>query len=159
MRGWLIAGIAVATTGLVGCSTSPISYVALSPQPQADVFTCVNREFNELGYTVSQANKEAGFIAGDRQTSGMGTALLTGKQYHDVLSVTIYDDGKGGQKVRATAGQSTENAISFGAASKTGGKPSDSGIRDAKALLKACTTGGVTQQASATAWIGEALAS
>lgn len=146
MRKALVVGATLA--GLAGCNTAPISYLATSPQPEDATYACVLRKVNELGYTIQNTNKEAGFVAGEKQTSGLGTAILTGRQYHDILTVSIFDDGKGGKTVRATTGQSNESAFNFGAASKTGQKPSNTGKKDAKEVLSACTQGAVTEQAS-----------
>ena len=59
---------AISMVALVDCSSSPISYFASSPIPQDGLYTCALRKVNELGYTVTNTNKEAGFITAERQT-------------------------------------------------------------------------------------------
>lgn len=131
------------------CKTAPISYFAVTPQPAADAYTCALRKINELGYTISNTNKEAGFITGDKQTSGLGTRLLSGSQYTSVLTVSIFDaPSTVGRRMRVTAAQVRERSNLF-TTSKNAEKPSDVGISDAKTVLEACTEGGITRQASA----------
>lgn len=132
------------------CKTAPISYFAATPQPAGDAYTCALRKLNELGYTISNTNKEAGFITGDKQTSGLGTRLFTGSQYTSVLTVSIFDaPSTEGRRIRVTAAQVRERSNLF-ATSKNAEKPSDVGIADANAVLEACTQGDITRQARAT---------
>jgi RNA 3'-terminal phosphate cyclase len=116
------------------------------------------RKINELGYTVTNTNKEAGFITAEKQTSGLGTALLTGRKYQDQLTVAIFDDtATNGRKLRVTAAQATENALAFGNASKTGVAPSNSGKADAQAVLSACSEGSAASQQTAMLFMVDAF--
>lgn len=144
------AGILLSFTALLGaCSTAPLSYVSATPRPLEDAYACSLRKLNELGYTVSNTNREAGFISGTKQTSGLGTQILTGSQYHDQLTVSIFDSENGGRQIRATAGRVDRNTSILGT-STTGVAPTPAGIADADALLKACGDGTVTKQGDAT---------
>jgi hypothetical protein len=135
-----------------------MSYFASSPTPQDGLYTCALRKVNELGYTVTNTNKDAGFITAEHQTSsGLGEAL-SGRKYHDVLTVSIFDEATGGtRRLRVTAAQTQQTAQLFGRASETGIAPSDKAKADANALLAACAPGStITQQASAREYTTEA---
>jgi hypothetical protein len=127
---------------LVACTpTSPISYLANTPTPQDATYTCALRKVNELGYTVVNTDRQAGFINATKQTSGMAMAVLANAKYNDVLTVSIYDATDGDARtLRVTAGQTQERAMGFGAGagSATGVAPSQSGIADAKSVLATC---------------------
>ncbi len=128
------------------CRTAPISYLSLTPRPLDDAYACSLRKVNELGYTVSNTSKEAGFITGTKQTSGLGTKLLTGSEYHDQLTVSIFDaPNAGGRTIRVTAGRADRRSNLFGTSTQAV-KPSKAGTSDANALLAACGQGAVTQQ-------------
>ena len=127
------------------CATAPISYTSATPRPLDDAYTCALRKINELGYTVSNASKDAGFIAGTKQTSGLGTQILTGSQYHDQLTISIFESGDGARTIRATAGRVDQKTSLFGT-SATGVAPTDKGTGDANAVLTACGNGAVTKQ-------------
>lgn len=130
----------------MACNAGPVSYLVATPAPSETAYACALRKLNELGYTVTNANKEAGFIAGDKQTSGIGTQLLTGQQYHDQLTVSIFDAAAGaGRKIRATSGKIAQSSNIFGSSQK-GVAPSDKGKADANDLLLACGTGPVSKQ-------------
>jgi hypothetical protein len=140
--------IAVVAVVVSACSTAPISFLSMTPSPADAAFSCALRQINTMNYTVTNTNKEAGFIAAEKQTSGLGTALLTGRKYGSSLTVSVFEGADGQRNLRVTAGQSTEKAALFGAASKSTGKPSAQGIADAKALLSACGQGEIRQQTS-----------
>lgn len=152
---------ALLAVALAGCATAPLSYVSTTPQPQATAFACAVRKINSLGYTVTNASKDAGFISAEKQTSGLGTTLLTGKKYQSAITVAVFDGDQGRTQLRVTAGQGEENAVGFGrgAGSKTTGKPSAQGIADAKAILSACGTGEIQEQTSSNIYVGDVLAS
>lgn len=135
-------------TSAAGCATGPKSFLANTPDPQDGAYTCALREMNRLGYTVRDADRDAGFVTGQKQTSGLGTALLTGKNFHDVLTVSIFDSGDSDERtIRVTAAQMQENAIAFGSASQTGTSPSSSGKADAQTILMNCAQGTISEQA------------
>lgn len=140
----------VAALLLAGCKTTPVSYFAITPQPIGDAYSCALRKVNELGYTVTNTNREAGFITADKQTTGTMTKLFTGSEYHDVITVSVFDDpATGGRKIRVTAASSNEQSSLLGT-SKNNIAPSDKGQTDANALLTACGQGPITKQARAT---------
>jgi hypothetical protein len=133
----------------VACGKSgPISFLATTPSPAPDAYTCSLRKINELGYTVTNTNREAGFITGEKSTTGTFTRAMTGSQYASILTVSIFDDAAA-RKIRVSAGQSRERSNLF-TTSKSTEPPSDVGVADAKALLNACGQGEITQQARAT---------
>jgi hypothetical protein len=97
------------------------------------------RQLNILGYTVEGGDRETGFVRARKQTSGLGTALLTGKNYHDVLTAAVFEDPTSGQTtLRITAARAEENAIGMFGGNERGIAPSDAGKADANALLREC---------------------
>ncbi len=147
LRAWRAALVAVIATG---CATGPVSFVSLTPRLAGDTYSCALRKVNELGYTVSNTNKDAGFITGTKQTSGLGTMILTGSQFHDQLTVSIFDaPGGNGRSIRATAGRVDQKSNVFGTSS-TATAPTTAGKADANALLRACSDGTITQQGDGT---------
>lgn len=158
MKSTRLAAAGLSLVALVGCSTSPISYFASSPTPQAGLYTCALRKVNELGYTVTNTNREAGFITAEHQTSsGFGEAL-TGRKYHDILTISIFDEASGAsRRIRVTAAQTQQTAVLFGRASETGIAPTDKAKADANAILSECAPGGkISQQSSARQYTTEA---
>jgi hypothetical protein len=131
----------------IGCGGTPVSYFSLTPQPSADAYTCAIRKVNELGYTVTNTNKDAGFITADKQMTGAMHKVLLGSEEHDQLTVSIFDDPATQQrKLRVTAAATTASSNLFG--TKTSAKsPSDAAMADANALLSACAEGPITKQA------------
>ena len=137
----LTPGIAVVLL-ITACSYAPQSYSVATPSPQADTYSCTMRQVNALGYTVANADRDAGLIVASKQTSGLGTAIFTGKEYHDQLSVVVFEADANRTSIRVTAATSTQNAINFGAASNSNAKPSDKVKQDAQTLLQACAPDG-----------------
>jgi hypothetical protein len=145
MRNGYLLVSAIAWT-LAACANGPISYLAATPQSSADAYSCAVRKVNELGYTITNTNKDAGFVTGTKQTSGLGTQFLTGSQYHDQLTISVFDQPNSPERqMRATTGRIDQRASLFGT-STTGVKPSSIGISDANAVLMACGKGTITQQ-------------
>ncbi len=133
------------------CSSAPISYMATTAAPEASAYECALRKINELGYTVTNADKGAGLILADHQTSSGVGEFMSGKKYRDVLTVSIFDaaDSAAGRNLRVTASQSTEATWAlFGNASKSQTAPSESGKADAAALLHACAPGAAVHEVS-----------
>lgn len=139
---------------LAGCATAPISFISTTPRAPDDAYTCSLRKLNELGYTVTNTSREAGFVTGTKQTSGLGTKLFTGSEYHDQLTISIFDEGSGARKIRATAGRVDRKSNVFGT-QVSSIKPSDKGMSDASAVLVACGSGDVVKQGEAS-YEGEA---
>lgn len=130
---------------LCSCATGPVSYLSATPKTLDDAYSCALAKVNELGYTITNTNKDAGFIAGTKQTSGLGTKLLTGSEYHDQLTVSIFNQANGGRTMRATAGRVDQRASLLGTSTNTV-KPSAAGIADANDVLLACGEGAVSKQ-------------
>jgi hypothetical protein len=63
-----------ATLVILGaCAGAPRSFVAPTPRETGDAYASALSKVNELGYTVTNTSKEAGFIQATKQTSGFGT--------------------------------------------------------------------------------------
>lgn len=41
--------------------------------------------FSDLGFQIVNADREAGFVTAEKQTSGVATAVLTGNNHYDHL--------------------------------------------------------------------------
>ena len=124
---------------LVGCSTSPLSYSGVTPRSASDGYTCAMQQMNGLGYTVEDADRDAGFIRGTKPTSGLGTAIFFGKKYHDLMTVVVFDGVEGTTTMRVTAGQVEESGVLIPLMGNTTvKKPTDDGIADAHELLAQC---------------------
>src|SRR4029079_8412025 len=96
------------------------------------------RRINELGYNITNVNKEARFITADKQTTGKAFKLWTGAEFHDQLTVSIFgDSASGGRKMRVTAASVSRQSNLFGTSTE-GKPPSDEGKRNANDLLIAC---------------------
>lgn len=141
MRSTFLVGAVAAL--MAGCATSPESFVSPSPRPHADAYSCAVRKINELGYTMTGGDRDAGFASAEKQTSGLGTQLLSGRKYFDQIVVSIFDgDGSGSTTIRVTAGQGESTAGLFAKSSRSDmNKPSDSGRAAAQEIIGAC--GGV----------------
>lgn len=130
---------ALALIGLMGCATAPISYQGLVPPGAPDSFTCAVQQLNVLGYTMEDADRDAGFGRARKQRTGAGTAILTGSNYHDVITFSVFEDPSTGTKtLRVTAAQVAETAFGFGAGNETGVAPSEVGKNDATRILDNC---------------------
>jgi hypothetical protein len=102
-----------------------------------------------LGFTIEGADKDAGFIRASKQSSGLGTALLVGKKYHDQLTVSIFEALEGQNTIRVTAAQAEQSAFGLGNMTKSeGNQPSDSGRQAARDILQRCGEGPITHQQS-----------
>ena len=106
-----IVGLTLAL--LAGCVHGPTSYRSLTPATGEVAYDCALRRVNELGYTVTETNKEAGFIVGDKQTSGW-TEYITGRRHFDRLTVSIFDADSAWRTVRVTAASMQERTRLFG---------------------------------------------
>ena len=61
MRRALLAFVVITAA----CGGKPVSFIALAPQPAQTSYDCALRKVNELQYTVTNENREAGFIQAD----------------------------------------------------------------------------------------------
>jgi type IV pilus biogenesis protein CpaD/CtpE len=139
----LVKALALVSSVLLleACSSAPVSFSSTTPQPLETAYGCALRKVNELGYTVTNTNKDGGFINAEKQTSSGLGEFLTSKKYHDVLTVAIFDDGKGGRTMRVTAAGSEQSSGLFSSASKGDKAPSNGGKADANTILSACAQG------------------
>ncbi len=77
--------------------SGPVAYVAPAPATGEGAFACAYRTINEMGFTVTNADRDAGFIAAEKY-------VRSGVTYHDALSVAIFQaTGASGQTLRVTA--------------------------------------------------------
>lgn len=134
---------------LTGCSTAPVSYYGVAPPGKDDAYECAVAQLNIMGYTIEDGNRDAGFVRGRKQTSGLGAQILTGSAYHDVLTATAFDNpGTGETNLRVVAARVADRDISVAGGlsldddEPAGGvdaiAPSDSGKADARVLLVGC---------------------
>ncbi|MDE2982507.1 MAG: hypothetical protein OXU74_15060 [Gemmatimonadota bacterium] len=132
---------------LTGCSTAPVSFHGVAPPGKDDAYECAVAQLNILGYTIEDGNKDTGFVRGRKQTSGLGTQLLTGNAYHDILTATAFDNpGTGETNLRVVASRVADHDISIlgGLSDEQPAEgvetiaPSDSGKADARVLLAGC---------------------
>lgn len=137
-RGLLSISLGLALAA-VGCSTAPVSVQGIAPRSPSDAFACAMNQLNALDYTVADADREAGFIRGRKQTSGLATTILTGSNYHDVLTVAVFEDQTTDQTaVRVTAARIEEDAEGLASGSETGVAPSDSAEAEANRIVSIC---------------------
>ena len=148
MRRMFLPFLAVPLAGCLHMSGVPISFTAPTPQTSADAYSCALRKVNELGYTITNANKEAGFITADKVTSSVAERLITSSDVYDRLTVSIFDapDGKG-RTIRATSAK-TQVSTEAGNIPPRPINPSNQGMADAQGLLLACGSGPVVRQDS-----------
>ena len=141
------AALSVSTITVVACGGTPISFASVTPQPAADAYACALSKVNELGYTVTNTNKEAGFITADKQKTGALAKALLGSEDHDQLTISVFNDGTTGKrKVRVTAAATSAQSNLFG--TKTSAKsPSEEAVADANTLLTACSEGPISRSA------------
>jgi len=134
--------------GCLHMTGAPISFTAPTPQTTADAYSCALRKVNELGYTITNANKDAGFITADKITSSVAEQLFTSSQLNDRLTVSIFDaaDGKG-RTIRATSAKTQVSTAASNIPPRPI-RPSGEGMADAQGLLLACGSGPVVRQDS-----------
>jgi len=132
---------------LIACGGTPISFIAAAPQPALTSYDCALRKINELQYTVTNTNREAGFIQADHQASGLATKLFTGSEHHDQLTVSVFgDSASGGRKMRVTAARTNQKTGVFGTSSTQAESPSEEAKTAANEILRSCGTGPVSVQ-------------
>ena len=133
----VVVGLTLALA--VGCVHGPISYHSVTPATGDEAYGCALRRVNELGYTVTKTNKEAGFIVGDKQTSGW-TEQLTGRRHFDRLTVSIFDADSAWRTVRVTAASMQERTRLL-VAPQSAVSTRESAKADASAVVTACSNG------------------
>ena len=128
------------------CSSAPVSFQGVAPPGREDAYQCAVAQLNIMGYIIEDGNADVGFVTGRKQTSGIGTQILTGNTYHDVLRATAFDNpSTGDTHLRVVASQIADGDVSLlGALTDEPAQgedvigPSDSGKRDARTLLTSC---------------------
>ncbi len=90
---------AIALLAIVVSCTSPKAYMVRTPVAPDDAFSQCMRKVNELGYTVVDTDRAAGFIRAERYVSG----FLVDERI-DELTISIFEAGEtGGAGIRVTA--------------------------------------------------------
>lgn len=123
------------------CSSAPFSFVAMTPAPSDSALSCALRQINTIGYTVT--DKNAGFIAADKRTSGFLAQLFINLTTWSALTVSVFDGADGEHSLRATAWQTDRKPGSYATRSR---EPTKHGISDANGVLTACGKGEIRQQ-------------
>ncbi len=134
------------------CSSAPVSFHGVAPPGRETAYQCAVAQLNIMDYTIEDGNSDAGFVRARRQTSGLGTRILTGDTYHDLLTATVFDNPATGEtNLRVVASRIAEDDVGiFEAMNDEGDEgedviaPSDSGKADARALLANCGVSNIT---------------
>lgn len=140
----LIVFLAIATAACR--SSAPVSFQGVAPPGRETAYQCAAAQLNIMGYNIEDGNADAGFVRARKQTSGIGTQILTGNTYHDVLTATVFDNPATGEtNLRVVAARMVDQDVSLlGALTDEPAQgedmiaPSDSGMEDARALLSNC---------------------
>lgn len=146
-----IALVAVAATGCV--SSAPVSFSGIAPPGRDTAYQCAFAQLNIMGYNIEDGNADTGFVRGRKQTSGIGTQIVTGNTYHDLLTATAFDNPATGEtNLRVVASRIAEHDVSLvgalaGDEPEQGEDiigPSESGKADARSLLANCGVSNVS---------------
>ncbi len=125
-------------------SSAPVSFQGVAPPGREAAYQCAVAQLNIMGYAIQDGNADAGYVLGRKQTSGIGTQIITGNTYHDVLRAQVFDNA-GNTNLRVEASRIVDQDVSL-----VGGftdepeqgedriAPSESGMSDARALLSNC---------------------
>ena len=147
----LIALLAIASAGCV--SSAPVSFSGVAPPGRDTAYQCAVAQLNIMGYTIEDGNADAGFVRGRKQTSGIGTQILTGATYHDLLTATAFDNpASGDTNIRVVASRIADHDVSLvgalaGDEEEQGEDvigPSETGMADARSLLSNCGVSNVS---------------
>ena len=142
---------------LAGCSSAPVSYYGVAPSGRETAYDCAVAQLNIMGYTIEDGNSDAGFVRGRKQTTGLGTQILTGNTYHDLLTATAFNNPATGEtSLRVVVTRVADHDTSvLGALTDEPEEgedviaPSESGKADAQALLANCGVSSVTGSSGA----------
>lgn len=113
--------------------SGPVTYVAPAPATAESAFACAYRTINEMGFTVTNADRDAGFISAEKY-------IRSGVTYHDALSVAIFQAaGASEQTLRVTAMQGERQRDDDEPVSS--GTPSAHGRAAARIVAETCAPG------------------
>lgn len=140
----LIVLLAIATAACR--SAAPMSFEGVAPPGRETAYQCAVAQLNIMGYTIEDGNADAGFVRGRKQTSGIGTQILTGNTYNDELTAAAFDNpATGATHLRVTASRIVDQDVSLlGALTDEPEQgedriaPSETGMADARTLLSNC---------------------
>ena len=132
MRKWSVVLVPVV---LSACgSRAPMDFSGPAPAPVTATFDCVNREINQMGYTVTTAERDSGLLRAERRNQAdIGSRIMGGKDTFDEITVSIIRGEP--NTMRITASSSTVEARE-----RIPGDPSRQAQRDARQLLATCRT-------------------
>jgi hypothetical protein len=131
---------------LTGCSTKPVSFSSPMLLPQDAAFSCAFRQVNELGYTVTNTDKGAGYLTAEKVTRSHSLGSLGSNTHRDLLTVSIYATDSATRTMRVIAASSRDERSPV-MVRTNGAKPSDQVRKDAGALLDACVKAGMRRDA------------
>ena len=131
---------------VTGCNTKPVSFSSPMLLPQEAAFNCAFKQVNELGYTVTNADKGAGYLTAEKQTRSHSLGDLGSNTHHDRLTVSIYASDSATRTTRVIAASDREEH-SLVMVRTAGAKPSDQVRKDAGVLLDACVKAGMRRDA------------
>ena len=134
----MLKRIGVLALLVAGCSIGPVSFQGPVPPTAPDAYACAVEQLNLLGYTIQAGDRSAGFVRASKQTSGFGTRLLAGKDYHDVLTVSVFENSTTGEAVLRVTVAQVEQSLSLLGGNERQIGPSDAGRADAHELLAQC---------------------
>lgn len=146
-----IAFVVVAATGCV--SSAPVSFSGVAPPGRETAYQCAVAQLNIMGYIIEDGNADTGFVRGRKQTSGIGTQIVTGNTYHDLLTATAFDNPATDEThLRVVASRIAEHDVALvgvlaGDEPEQGEDiigPSETGKADARTLLANCGVSSVT---------------
>lgn len=133
-------------------SSAPVSFQGVAPPGRETAYQCAVAQLNIMGYTIEDGNADTGFVRGRKQTSGIGTQILTGNTYNDVLTATAFDNPATGEThLRVVASRIVDQDVSLlGALTDEPEQgedviaPSETGMDNARTLLANCGVSVVT---------------
>lgn len=136
-----------------GCATAPVSYMGVTAPGKESAYECVIAQLNFMNYTIEAGDAGLGFVRARKQTSGLATEILTGASYHDVMTVSVFDDpSTGTTNIRAeTTRLADKDSDLLGGLVEDSNQegrsqlaPSESGKAEARSVLSRCGVGQVS---------------
>ncbi|HEX2201664.1 MAG TPA: hypothetical protein VHG91_00125 [Longimicrobium sp.] len=126
-----------AACATVPSQTAPADRALALGSPD-ESFSCAMREVNELGYTVADADRGAGFLRAERDRTSLGDALLGGVQRFDQLTLTVFPREDRRTVLRVVTDGYEVEARGENRGGRVSGVPSPRADEDARAILSAC---------------------
>lgn len=124
------------------CAGGPQSFSRAGTMSIPDRYSCAMAKVNELGYTVANADRGAGLIRAQKESSGVVDEVVSGTHNFRVLTISIYEETESGNtQMRITASQREEGILdgAFSGGEESGQAPDDETKQAAREILNACT--------------------